>query len=418
MARRACIRWSAQEVNVLKAHFPLEGAAGCMARMKKIALRGELAVKVKAHSLGIKGPRRHHSLMRALTDQQVEEVIRLHDVEKIGFKPIGERFGVAETTASNAYFKAMCPRLGYRPAERDANGHLLPAEIERLRTFLLKGTKPVDIQLFMGISAGCIAEERRQYNAELRTRGKRPLPPPGNGERYSGARIPKETVREVERLYLEGKATPEVADLTGVSKTHSLRTRAKLVRRLKRKGECLPGCDIDGKRLSYPTSLVLTPAHKPQQLRALLLEGWPVSRAANKVGMGKSQAYKVRDDLKSDLEAEGKQLPPTINWRTHPPETTELAWVAPQKCCYVYYRRLEDEHGDQEARRLIRIAARAVADLPLTVGRLMRLARRERSPTFEEQLERVRNGAGLSTRIDYRRPAPEMTLGGIASAQI
>ncbi|HEV2080568.1 MAG TPA: hypothetical protein VGR19_11820, partial [Allosphingosinicella sp.] len=222
-----------------------------MTRMKKLEARGALAIKQVARKLGLKEPRRHNSLIYRLTPDQVEEVIRLHDEEKIGFKPIGQRFGVCESTAANAYLAAMCVRRGYRPAQRDENGHLLPDEIERLRAFLRKGTKPRDIQIYMAISAGAISNERRQYNAELKAKGKRPLPPPGGGERYSGAKIPKETTRLVEQLYLEGIATPKVSERTGVSKTHCLRVRAKLIRRLKRKGECLPGCDAAGKRLTY-----------------------------------------------------------------------------------------------------------------------------------------------------------------------
>jgi DNA invertase Pin-like site-specific DNA recombinase len=406
--------WSERERNVLRQFFQSEGAEGCMARMKKLALRGAPAIKQIARKLGLKEPRPHNSLVHRLTPEQVEEVIRLHDEETIGFKPIGERFGVCESTAANAYWAAMCPRRGYRPAARDENGHLLAPEIERLRAFLRKGTKPRDIQLYMGISAGTISNERRQYAAELKARGKRPLPPPGAGERYSGAKIPKEQSREVERLYLEGKATPSVSSLTGVSRTHCLRIRSKLVLRLARKKQRLPGCDQSGKRLTYQTPLRV-PEHRRQELRDLLLERVPVRQAAIQTGIGGCTAYRIRDELRAELASQGLILPkPILPGRAARPGP----WLPPQRKWWALYRQLEAQLGHDAAREQIEQALRTIAALPSACERAVRLWRRSRPLSFEEQLAKVSNGAALTSRFEPRRADPEMTLGGIATGAL
>lgn len=406
--------WTAQEKNLLKRHYEVEGADGCIARMKKLARRGPVAVKVMARSLGLRSPLISQALARPLSAEQIEEVIRLHDEEGLGFKVIGVRFGVAEGTAANAYWSAQCRRRGYRPARRDARGHLLPAEVDRLREFLRKGTKPVDIQLFMAISAACIAQERRQYNTELKARGKRPLPPPGGGVRYSGAKIDRDSRREVERLYLEGWATPKVSAATGVSKTHCLRTRSRLVRRLRRKGESLAGCDPKGKRLHYETVLRV-PEERRMALRRLLLERVPVRRAAIETCIGGSTAYRIRDELAAEMAERGEELPkPVLPGR----RTFAEKWLPPQRAWWVWYRQLEATIGHESARAEIERAARATVALPLEVARLVRRLEAGRVLSFEEQLARVRAGAGIVATFKPSRAVPDMTLGGVATAAL
>lgn len=407
--------WTPAEKNVLLGFYEGGGAAACMERMKSLAERGSDSVNAMARKMGLRSPHLSQALVRSFTPEQTEELIRLRDVSRWSFIRIARHFGVAEATASNGYYIAMCPRLGYRLAERDENGRLLPAEIERLRTFLRKGTKPKDIQLYMGISAGCICNERRQYQRELKARGKRPLPPPGGGEAYSGAKVPPEKRKLVERLYLEGKATPEVSRETGVSKTHCLRTRAKLVKRLARKGAALPGCDKEGRRLTYKT-IIRQPAQKEDQLRALLLQGSPVSRAADQVGLGRKTAYAIRDALRAELAERGEELPPTNDWRREARSgAAEPAWLFRRRAWFIFYRQLEDAHGADEARRLVRLTAETVAAFPAACERLVR---RRGPQNFEERLARVRNGAGLVAAFTPRRAAPAFTLGGIASAAL
>jgi len=45
-------------------------------------------------------------------------------------------------------------------------------------------------------------------------------------------------------------------------------------------------------------------------------------------------------------------------------------------------------------------------------------AAKKRVMTFAEQLEAVRNGARVETKLDLRKPAPDMTLGGVGTAQL
>src|SRR3546814_9550404 len=124
----------------------------------------------------------------------------------------------------------------------------MPEEVQRMRLSLRKGRKGFEIQLRMGVSAACVAEQRRKYQADLKARDKAPLPPPGNGEQYSGVHYSKAKRRSVEDVLQQGYGTARASKLTGVSKTVCIRIRAALVKRLARKGECLPGCDIKGRR--------------------------------------------------------------------------------------------------------------------------------------------------------------------------
>src|SRR3546814_7572536 len=73
-----------------------------------------------------------------------------------------------------------------------------------MRLMLRKGLKGVEIQLRLGVSAACVSEQRRKYRADLKARDKAPLPPPGNGEQYSGARYSKAKRRAVEDVLLQG----------------------------------------------------------------------------------------------------------------------------------------------------------------------------------------------------------------------
>jgi hypothetical protein len=276
MARPKAPAWTQEELAVLTEIYP---AAGLNGVADVLSERSWSAIYVMANRLRLQAPLTAAPKTK-LSGPRLEEAIRLREVEGWAFARIAVHYGIAETSASNAILIALCPRKGFTPAERDDKGRLLPRGIERLRWMLKKGLKPVDIQLRLGLSAGRIAEERRRYNADLKAAGKALLPPPGNGERYSGARISRDVLKQVESLLLTGLGTPKVADRTGVSKVHCQRVRAKLLARLKRRGQTIPGCDANGRRVRLFENAAMIPDTAKQALRALLLDRVPVRRAA------------------------------------------------------------------------------------------------------------------------------------------
>lgn len=286
-----------------------------------------------------------------MTGERLAEAVRLRDAGW-PYTKIGEHFGCSESGASNSIIPALGARAGHRPAERDGRGHLLPREIERLRLMLLKGVKPVEIQLRMGLSASRIAEERRRYNRDLKERGKRPLPPPGNGEKYSGARLPREAKLAVERLYFEGFGGAKISKQTGVSYAHVQRIRQRLVRRLKRKGECLPGCDMTGKRHTMKDHARAITDQQREKLRELILARVPVRRAAAIAGIGSCSAYRIRDALKVEL---GDEFPaPKLPGRVSKLRA-ELMYAQAVPAEHLWrFRVLVREHGEDDARRLLR----------------------------------------------------------------
>ena len=288
-------------------------------------------IRVKACLLGLHTMADARARQLSLQGADLDEAVRLREEENWSFKQIGEKFGFCEAAASNAVLIALCPRKGHRPAARNANGRLMPEEIERMRLMLRKGLKGVDIQLRMGVSAACVAEQRRRYQTDLKVRDKAPLPPPGNGERYSGVRIGKADRKRVEELLLQGYGGPRASKMTGVSKTVCTRIRAALVKRLARKGETLPGCDANGVRhVQRAGARNIAPA-QADALKRLLLDGIPVRRAGSITGIGHCSAYRIRDELNADDEDEGmaigSDLPLALELRPTPALTPWL-WLA------------------------------------------------------------------------------------------
>ncbi len=162
---------------------------------------------------------------------------------------------------------ALCPRKGFIPAQRDQFGRLTPEGMDRLRLALRKGMKAVDIQLRLGVSASCIAEQRRRYRADLKARGMAPMPMVGGGQRYSGVPVSRDERQAVEALLLQGYGSKKIEQRTGISNTSVGRIRNRLIRRLARRGECLPGCDVKGRRIGaaiesdhYVPEVLLAPA--------------------------------------------------------------------------------------------------------------------------------------------------------------
>lgn len=379
MPARRSPRWTANDLAVLRAVYPGEGVEGVHTRLPR---RSTHAIHVKAHKLGLRCEMVTAAPTHRLTGEALEEAIRLREEEDWSFERIGARFGVSEAGACNAVLVALCPRKGFRPAERDEFGRLLPAGIERLRYALRKGLKGIDIQLRLGLSAGRVAEERRRYNRELKAAGKVLLPAPGGGQAYSGVKLTREAKRAVEALLMEGLGASKITARTGVSNTSVGRIRNRLVRRLRRKGETLPGCDAKGVRHAQAESSRFIPEEVRQALRDQILDGVPVSRAAKILAIGLSSAYRIRDELAAELAARGDQLPsPARPGRICAGAFTESHWP-PVGAKEIYaFRELLRTRPFDEAKVEWRRARRAEHD-----------ADRARPKTFEEQLARVAAG--------------------------
>lgn len=385
MPARKAPAWTSQEIAILRDVFPREGVNGAA---EALADRSWTAINLMASKLGLRSPVVGDAPKPRLQGAQLEEAIRLREEENWSFARIGATFGVAEASACNAVLIALCPRKGFTPAQRDCHGRLTEEGLERVRLALRKGLKGVDIQLRLGVSASCVAEQRRRYDRDLKARGKAPLPPPGGGTAYSGVRVSRAKVTEVEALFMDGLGTGKIADRTGVSRTSCTRIRNRLIKKLKRKGECLPGCDGTGIRRVVIESAGAIPPSQIAALRTLLLNRVPVRRAAMMVALGGAMAYRIRDQLAAELADRGERLPRPIlpgrvamtavdpNWPPNGPaeiyrframlvalpfDDAKSAWIA---------ERAEAARAEQEARR----------------------AEARRPKTFEEQLAAVAAG--------------------------
>lgn len=416
MTRRRATRppsWTSEEIAILIDVYPREGINGAADALPE---RSWGAIQQQAHKLGVRSALVDMPAPAAKLDgDDLEEAIILRERDRWSFEAIGKRFGVCETAAQNAVLIALCPRKGFRPAERDDNGRLLPEGVERLREMLRQGRKAVDILVRLGLSAARIAKERRDYNADLKARGKRPLPPPGGGERYSGAKVPKDVYAQVDALLMAGHGAPRIATMTGVSKTHVQRRRRKLITRLARKGECLPGCDASGKRIAYKDSIASVSDAQKAIVRAELMKGTPVARAAKIAVIGSSFAYALRDELKAELERAGKALPPIKRLGRVKAEAVDrqLDWLPKGKKNLILYRRFlaECENDPLEAKR------RTVAELmPRTVA-VPRPA--TRPMTFAEKLAAIESGQlRVIDKVPLRRPDYAGTIGGVATGAL
>lgn len=403
--------WTSEEIAILIDVYPREGINGAADALPE---RSWGAIQNMAHKLGVRSALVDVPAPAAKLDgDDLEEAIVLRERDGWSFEAIGKKFGVCETAAQNAVLIALCPRKGFRPAERDENGRLLPEGIDRLREMLRQGRKAVDISLRLGLSAARIAKERRDYNADLKARGKRPLPPPGGGERYSGARVPKDVYAQVDALLMAGHGGPRIAMITGVSKAYVQRRRRKLITRLARKGECLPGCDAAGKRIAYKDSLGSVSDAQKAIVRAELMKGTPVARTAKIAVVSSSFCYQLRDELKAELERAGKSLPPIVRLGRIKAEAVDrqLDWLPKGKKNLLLYRRFLAECGNDpaEAKR------RTISELmPRVIA--MPKPKRTEPLSFEEQLARIERGEVRTiTKIPLRRPDYAGTLGGVAS---
>jgi len=387
-------RWTPAELAILQAQYPEMGIDVAA----HLPGRSWHSIHVKAHKLGLKCRKVGDAPKPKLAGAELEEAIGLREGQGWSFARIGAKFGVSEGSANNAVLIALCTRRGFTPAERDQHGHLTEVGLERVRYALKKGLKGVDIQLRLGVSAGCVAEQRRRYNRDLLKRGKAMLPPPGGGEAYSGVKLGKSQKAEVERLFLQGLGTAKVAAQSGVSKTSCTRIRNRLIKRLKRKGETLPGCDAAGfRRVQAESTRFITEAQR-DALRSMLLERIPVRRAANIAAIGGSSAYRIRDEFAAELAAAGKCLPPPLLPGRVPTNAfVQLHWPPAGPAEIYAFRELLRELTFEDAkvawRRRKQEAARAEA---------------ERPKSFEEKLALVAAGKmKLSTSMNRAHLEPQ-----------
>jgi hypothetical protein len=426
MSAHRAPRWTAAELAELRRIFPI---GGTKAALELLPGRSWYSIQVKASKLGLKmtDPNWGGRGM-TVTGDELEEAIRLREIEGWGFGRIGAHLGRAEASVTNAVLIALCRRKGYTPAERHPNGRMTEA----------------GIQLRLGVSAATVAEQRRRYNAELKARGKALLPPPGNGASYSGVKVSKERRHEAERLFLLGYGTLKVSQGSGVSKTVCTRIRNKLIRRLKRKGECLPGCDIDGKRRTMKDHVRCIPIDSMRELRRLLKAGeCSVAEAGKRARVGSCTAYRVFHALKAEVEAAGGEMP-VFDWRSQPRKRNEARIRAlPQgRWAFDRYRALLRETTPERAAKTVlaehekRVAERnaiVAAELAVAASAMTDALsaatdewRREQASlatetvvSFEEQLAKV--SAGKATVVPVFRPHradPDFTLGGIATGAL
>ncbi|PJI89044.1 hypothetical protein DAH55_03950 [Sphingomonas koreensis] len=413
MPRAKAPAWTSEEIAVLHEIYPV---GGINAVTDLLPERSWQAIFVMASRLGIRSTVVTEAPKARLQGDRLERAIVMREEQGWSFARIGAELGVSEASACNAVLIALCTRKGFRPAERDAKGRLLPEGIERLRYALRKGYKGVDIQLRLGLSAGRIAEERRRYSAELKAAGKVPLPPPGGGEAYSGVKVSRAMIAAIEAAFMEGLGTLKVHERTGASKTTILRARDRLIGRLSRKGQCLPGCDIGGKRVRYTDHFFQIPdAARAEFRRLILVEGMSARRAGLHAGIGGSEAYRMREAIVADFEAAGLPIPSTRRLPSRGPAyrrvTAEDALLPTGKAAMAAYRQYAAAHGYPAARQKLaddRAAAAAAA---------REEARRPKS--FEEQLALVAAGkARVVANIPLRRPDPTGTLGGVATGAL
>ena len=386
-------RWSSSEIAILREHYPTLGA-DCV---RHLPGRSEKSIHQKAFKLDIGCGKVVDAPRPKLAGPDLEEAIGLREEANWSFARIGAKFGVAEASACNAVLIALCPRKGFTPAQRDEHGNLTFEGRERVRLALRKGLKGVDIQLRLGVSASCVAEQRRRYRRDLDARGKAPLPPPGGGEDYSGRKLPRAKVREVEGLLLDGFGTARTSAQTGVEISSCKRIRNRLIRRLARKGEALPGCDRHGRRIEVKDSAAYVHPAQVTAFRKLLLDRMPVRSAAYQTAIGSCSAYVLRDQLRNEMAAQGFALPrPDLRRAVRGTARLDPTWPPRGLTGYAAFRDLLRSMPFEAARERWRADRRAEI-----------AAEARRPKTFEEQLARIQRGEiGLAPSLNRPHLAP------------
>ena len=414
MSRKKAPAWTQAEIDILKGVYPREGITGA-ARL--LPGRTWTAIYKVAHKHGVRSPIVSMAPVAKLQGEQLERAITMREVDGWAFARIGAEFGISENAACTAITAAQCSRNGHIPAERDKSGRITPEGIERMRMMMRKGLKSIEIQKRLAVSASTVAHNRRLYAADLKERGKAPLLPAGGGAAYPGLKIAKAQRMEVEALYMEGFGAKKIAERTGVSHTTVVRIRERLVKRLKRKGQALPGCTIEGARVVMKETNRAIPLHVVAVLHHMLEAGVPVRQAAHDTGIGISSAYKFRDEYKVALEAAGRQLPiPKLPGRVkdgnHP--SRKAQWMPKgQEVRLRFWAMLETMDFAQAKAAII-----AEEDAKRREVTAQRNAARPTRLTFEQQLEAVRNGARLIPAFTPKKTGIDATLGGIATGML
>lgn len=397
-------RWTTAELAELRQLYPTGGIGAVQAALPA---RSVHAIHVQAHRLGLKCLKPTTAPQAKLAGDALEQAIVLREEQGWSFARIGAHFGLSEAAACNAVTTALCTRRGYTPAERDCAGRLTEEGRARLRLALKKGLKGADIQLRLGLSAGRVAEERRRYNRELKARGLALLPPPGGGAAYSGVKLTRAAKAEVEALFMAGLGTLKIHQRTGVSKTSCTRIRSRLVKRLRRQGQSLPGCDATGARGAPTQSFAFIHPAQQAELLALLCAGVPVLRAARHCAIGQSKAYVLRDQLVIDLAAKGQQLPaPVRAGRVRTGAFRESHWPPAGPAGIYAFRAMLARMGpdaDFAAAKDQWRRDRAAED------QAAKLAAQSVRRSFDEQLAMVASGQlGLTGAFNPRSVAPRL----------
>ncbi len=349
------------------------GAQGCLPLLPKRSLDG---VRQQAVNQGLEWEHavKHRGLVSPVPVHDLPRVLAMHN-DGQSHEEIATAFGICPASAANALAVAKCRASGRTPARRAPDGSLMIKDLKRLHALFEAGARGVDIQVELGISASSVSTHRRRRNAELKAQGLPPLPPAGGGQRYCGARMSAADRRAVVALFMEGYGAKTIARRIGIGQTTAKRVRDQLIKKLKRRGESLPGCDANGKRLKVKEpSRKLDPA-AVEALRAHLLNRIPVQRASRFTGIGITSAYRIRDALAAELAAEGKLLPkPKLPGKS------------------------------SEGRRPVK----DVMPAPIAAPRRL---------SFDEQLQRVREGAAVVPRFKPSVPIAH-TLGGVGSGML
>lgn len=417
LSSRTMNRWTDAEMAVMRRLYPDHGAKAVQAEIRAQGWpdRSLQSIMVQAAKKGIACNIRAQAPTLRMSVREIAEAMRLHDSGQ-SYCEIGRLLNYAPTTVSNAILIEEGKRRGFTFAERDGNGCLTDAGVKQVWGMIRSGTKGVDIQMRCGVSAACVAEQRRKYARWCKINRIVPPPPPGKGEAYAGAKIPREKVREVETLLMEGFGCKKINARSGVSITTISRIRAKLVRRLKRKGECLPGCDKSGTRRRQLESIRFIPDAARAEFRGLLMDRIPVKRAAVMVGMGLCSAYRERDALREELAARGEELPkPKLPGRVRGklPELRALEEWMPEGPDGMYrYRALVHAHGAEAAKAMLK------AEKAEALAARIKARSQPKRLTFEEQLARVAGGTGLVANFKPTRAAHDFTLGGVSSGAL
>ena len=416
MSARRSPPWTHAELAILDDVYPREGLNGVADLLSD---RSWHAIHVMAHKRGLRCTLVTEAPKPKLQGERLEQAIEMREERGWSFARIGAELGVSEAGACNAVLVALCTRKGYRPAERDAKGRLLPEGIERLRYALRKGYKGVDIQLRLGLSAGRVAEERRRYSRELKSKGLQPLPAPGGGRAYSGVKVPRTKISEIEAALMAGLGTLKVSERTGASKTTITRVRNRLIRRLRRSGQVLPGCDASGRRVRVTDHFHAIPDSARMEFRHLLIDKRMSARRAGLwSGIGGSNAHWMREAIIAELAASGQELPPRERVDTKEAKRAAAAAdvIFPRgRTAMASFRHLAARIGYPAARQQLR------EDFDARQAAAKAAARAEalRPLSFDEKLAKVARGeAGIVPKIPLRRPDYAGTLGGVASGAL